>query len=54
VERLREERRARVEQALGRLRPEQVAVLQEGLSALAEALGLSLPAPRSVAPTRTS
>ena len=41
VERLREERRARVDQALHRLTAEQVAVLQEGLAALAEALGLT-------------
>ena len=44
VERLREERRARVDQALRRLTPEQIAVLQEGLSALAGALGLARPA----------
>lgn len=43
VERLREERRARVDQALRRLTPEQVALLQEGLSALAGALGLARP-----------
>lgn len=44
VERLREERRARVDQALSRLTVQQVAVLQEGLSALAGALGLVRPA----------
>ena len=43
VERLREERRARVDQALSRLTPEQVTVLHEGLSALAGALGLVAP-----------
>jgi DNA-binding MarR family transcriptional regulator len=43
VERLREERRARVDQALRRLTPEQMGVLQEGLSALAGALGLARP-----------
>jgi DNA-binding MarR family transcriptional regulator len=45
VERLREERRARVDQALRRLTPEQMTVLQEGLSALAGALGLVRPMP---------
>ena len=38
-----EERRARVDQALRRLTPEQMGVLQEGLSALAGALGLARP-----------
>ena len=45
VARLREERRARVDQALSRLTAQQVAVLQEGLSALAGALGLVRPTP---------
>jgi DNA-binding MarR family transcriptional regulator len=44
VERLREERRARVDQALRRLTPEQVQTLKEGLTALAGALGLARPA----------
>jgi DNA-binding MarR family transcriptional regulator len=51
VERLREERRARVDQALGRLTAAQIDLLQEGLSALAGALGLLRPAvPASSAP----
>ena len=45
VERLREERRLRVEQALGRLSPREVAILHEGLTALAAALGLACATP---------
>jgi DNA-binding MarR family transcriptional regulator len=45
VERLREERRARVEAALSKLTPSEIVTLYEGLSALAEALGLARPAP---------
>ncbi|MGI8916257.1 MAG: MarR family winged helix-turn-helix transcriptional regulator [Chloroflexota bacterium] len=45
VERLREERRARVDQALARLTAPQVTILQEGLQALAGALGLVRPTP---------
>jgi DNA-binding MarR family transcriptional regulator len=45
VERLREERRARVEAALSKLSPAEIATLYEGLSALATALGLARPAP---------
>jgi len=43
VERLREERRLRIDQALDKLAPRDVATLHEGLSALAAALGLNRP-----------
>jgi DNA-binding MarR family transcriptional regulator len=50
VERLREERRARVQQALGRLTAPQIALLHEGLTALAGALGLVRPTPPADSP----
>lgn len=49
VERLREERRVRVEQALARLDEPEIAALHHGLSALAGALGLPRPSAASSA-----
>lgn len=50
VERLREERRLRIDQALDKLAPRDVATLHEGLSALAAALGLNRPNGSAAAP----